>query len=332
VLRLSGLVTWLTYSTHRCKTKNMRVVNDKQDPVEVKSVDLFALISQMFLVSVGVATWVFSPMVMVLSHCRFANPWSKAAGLGGAILALLFLEVPLAQVVLAFVVGLFVADGVERQVKPFQLISQTLAVAMLSALACLVWGAVVQGQALSHFWMNWVTTLVDRVQSGNALQKTVNWAALKDLILFEGPFLYLSATLMTLWISVGAAAHFGWIKEESNLYSSKSLKTFRVPRWVSLVFIVSFVGQLVVTSSYHYVAGGIFRVLSGFMFIQGSVCLALLLEQRKVRSGVRTLIYSMATVLGFYALVGMGIMSPWILRKKNRVSPQILRTNLEEQT
>jgi hypothetical protein len=68
------------------------------------------------------------------------------------------------------------------------------------------------------------------------------------------------------------------------------------------------------------------------MFIQGSVCLALFLEQRRVRRGVRTLIYSMATVLGFYALVGMGIMSPWILRRKNRVSPQILRTNLEEQT
>jgi hypothetical protein len=124
----------------------------------------------------------------------------------------------------------------------------------------------------------------------------------------------------------------GWIKEEGNLYSSKSLKTFKVPRWVSLLFIASFVGQLVVTSNYHYVVGGIFRVLSGFMFIQGSVCLALFLEQRRVRRGVRTLIYSMATVLGFYALVGMGIMSPWILRRKNRVSPQILRTNLEEQT
>lgn len=68
----------------------MQLVNDKPDKTEVKSVDVFALISQMFLVSVGIATWVFAPMVMVFSHCRFTNPWSKLAGLGGAILALLF--------------------------------------------------------------------------------------------------------------------------------------------------------------------------------------------------------------------------------------------------
>ena len=135
----------------------MRVVNDKkQDSTEVKSVDVFALISQMFLVSVGIATWVFSPMVMVLSHCRFTNPWSKLAGLGGAVLALLFLEVPLPQVVIGFVLGLFVADGFERQVKPFHLLSQSLAVALMTALGCLFWAALSENINVAQYWTHWV--------------------------------------------------------------------------------------------------------------------------------------------------------------------------------
>lgn len=309
----------------------MRVVNDKQDPIEVKSVDVFALISQMFLVSVGIATWAFSPLVMILAHCRFSNPWSKAAGLGGAVLALLFLEVPVYQVIIGFVVGLYVADGFNKQVEPFQLISQTVAVALVSALGCLAWGASAVKSSIYDFWVVLVTDWITRFQTGNPLKGSMNWEMVKNLLLFEGPFLYLSATLMATWIAIGVAAHFEWVKDDSNVYSSKALKNFRVPRWISLAFIVAFVGTLLVSSQYQYFIGGIFRVLSGFMFIQGSVCLALLLEHRGVRRGLRTLIYVVACMLGFYALVGMGIMRPWILRKRKGISPQIPNQNLEEQ-
>jgi hypothetical protein len=308
----------------------MRVVNDREDPIEVKSVDIFALISQMFLVSVGVATWVFSPMVMIYSHSRFSNPWSKIASLGGAVLALLFLEVPVSQVVIGFVVGLFVADSVERQVKPFQMLSQSLALALAVALGCVVWGSLTQNKGISEFWMSWVSSLMEKLQVGNPIGQAMNWTALKDLILFEGPFLYLSATLMSIWVALGSAAHFEWFKSSENIYCSGRLKSLQLPRWLNIAFVVSFVSTLVGKPNEQYVLGGIFRVLSGFMFIQGSVCLAVLLQQRNVRKGIRTLIYIVATVLGFYALVGMGIMSPWILRR-NRISPQILKENLEEQ-
>ncbi len=310
----------------------MRVVNDKQDPVEVKSVDIFALISQMFLVSVGIATWVFAPMTMVLSHCRFTNPWSKVSGLGGAILALLFLEVSLAQVVIGFVLSLFVADSLQKEVKPFQLLSQSLAVALVAAAGCLIWGSITENIRVQDFWGRWVAELIEKLKATHALDGAMNIAVIKDLILYEGPFLYLLASLLSIWIAVGAAAHFGWVKEEKSPYSAVSLKAFRVPRWLSLCFIISFALTLVVTSRYQYLVGGVFRVLSGFIFIQGSICLSILLAQRGVRHSVRTFIYCVAVLLGFYALVGMGIMSPWILRKRRGISPQILPNYLEEQT
>lgn len=310
----------------------MRLVNDKQEPIEVKSVDVFALISQMFLVSVGIATGVFSPMVMVLSHCRFNNPWSKVAGVGGAVLAILLLEVPLAQVVIGFVFGLFVADCLQREVKPFHLISQAMAVGLIAAIACLFWGSITQHVTFSEFWGRWVVELIERLKATQAFEATMNWEMIKDLVLYEGPFLYLSALMLSTWIALGAAAHFGWVKEEKSYYSSASLKKLRIPRWLGLCFLASFVATFVIRSHYQYLVGGVFRVLSGFMFIQGSICLSIMLSQRGVRHGLRTLIYCVAVLLGFYALVGMGIMSPWILRKKGGISPQILPNNLEEQT
>ena len=310
----------------------MRLVNDKQETNEVKSVDVFALISQMFLVSVGIATWVFSPMVMVLAHCRFSNPWSKVAGLGGAVLALLFLEVPLSQVVIGFVLGLFVADSLSRQVKPFQLLSQSMAVALVAAVGALVWASFLEKISVGEFWAKWVGDLIEKLKTTQALEGSMNWNLLKELVLYEGPFLYLSAVLLSVWIAIGAAAHFGWIKEEGNSYSATSLKGIRIPRWLNLAFAGSFALTLLVTSDYQYVVGGVFRVLSGLMFVQGSICLSILLTQRGVRHSVRTFIYCVAVLLGFYALVGMGVMSPWILRKRSRISPQILPNNLEEQT
>jgi len=310
----------------------MRLVNDKQEPIEVKSIDIFALISQMFLVSVGIATLVFAPMTMVLSHSRFTNPWSKLAGLGGAVLALVMLEVPLSQVVVGFVFSLFVGDSFHKQVKPFQLLTQALALGLTVAVLGLFWGAVAQHIKPTEFWVQWVGDLIARLRGTSAFEGAVNFELIKDLVIYEGPFLYLSALLLSAWIALGAAAHFGWVTDEKSPYSSNSLRQFSVPKWVAGAFLVSFFLTLTVTSNFQYLVGGIFRVLSGFMFIQGSICLSVMLSQRGVRHGVRTLVYGVAVLLGFYALVGMGIMSPWILRKRRGVSPQISPNNLEEQT
>lgn len=310
----------------------MRLVNDKEEPVEVKSVDLIALISQMFLVALGIATWVFSPMTMVLSHCRFTNPWSKVAGLGGAVLALLLLEVPPAQVVLGFVFGLFVADSLQRQVKPMQLLAQSLLVGLSVAVVALAWSSVTQNIPLGQFWAQWVSDVVEKLKTTQGFEGAMNWVVVKDLLTFEGPFLYLSALLLATWVSIGAAAHFGWVTDGKSPYCATSLRDFRLPKWIGISFIVSFVATMLVKSQFQYLAGGIFRVLSGFMFIQGTICLSIVFSQRGVRRPVRTLVYSVAIVLGFYALVGMGILSPWILRKRREASPQVLSNQLEEQT
>lgn len=309
----------------------MQLVNDKPDKTEVKSVDVFALISQMFLVSVGIATWVFAPMVMVFSHCRFTNPWSKLAGLGGAILALLFLEVSLPQVVIGFVFGLVVADSLSKETKLLHVFFQSLAVALFTAVGCLLWASFTENIKIGDYWVRWVGNLIAQLKTSNVLDKAIDWSLVQDLILYEGPFLYLSASLLSVWIAIGAAAHFGWVKEASP-YSSKALKSFRLPIVFTMAFSIFFAASVVVTSEYRFVVGGLFRVLSGFMFVQGSICLSVLLAQRGVRRGVRTFIFCVAVLLGFYALVGMGVMSPWLLRKKRGISPQILPINLEEQT
>jgi hypothetical protein len=145
---------------------------------------------------------------------------------------------------------------------------------------------------------------------------------MRAIFLYEGPFLYLSGVILSLWLSVGIAAHLGWMAP-GHRYSGEGLRQVRLPAWVSVGFLALFVAAFFGPTRTEHLFGGIFRLAGSIMFVHGSICLSELLSRRVLRPRVRTLIYSLAIILGFYALMGLGVMSPWILRRKQRLEEVI---------
>ena len=80
-----------------------------------------------------------------------------------------------------------------------------------------------------------------------------------------------------------------------------------------------FIGAFFGSQQVQHIFGGAFRLAGAVMFIQGCVSLSQLLARRMVQARSRTLIYSVAILLGFYVLMGMGVISPWLFRKKEKL-------------
>ena len=141
---------------------------------------------------------------------------------------------------------------------------------------------------------------------------------MRAILFYEGPFLYLSAALLSVWLSVGVVAHMGWLPSDHPL-SSEGLRRLRLPRWASFVFLVLFVAAFSSPIKFQYLFSGFFRLAGALMFIQGCVFLSEMLSRKLIQPRARTFIYSAAILIGFYALMGVGAVSPWILRNRKKV-------------
>ncbi len=138
----------------------------------------------------------------------------------------------------------------------------------------------------------------------------------------------LSGAILSFWLSVGVAAHLGWFAP-GHAVSAASLRALRLPGWVSLGFVALFVVTMRAGAGGAGYWGGGFRLVGALVFIQGCVLLSSLMDARQVAPRIRTLVYLVSILLGFYALVGMGVVGPWFFRKQLRVRAALPRT-LEE--
>lgn len=292
----------------------MRVVNDKQETTETKVLDPLSLVTHSILTAFGVLSVVFSPLPMIVAAVRLPEPWSKVAAILGAILALLFFNVEPAVVVMTFVFGLFVADGVSRDVKFWPMLGQAGSVATLVSFVALLICAQWDGVTPLQFWLLLCDGFMTQLQSAIKLQDPLQWDFLRSTLVHEGPFLLLSSVFLSFWLSLGLAAHLGLMKPGSP-YSSEGLRQIRLPMWSSGIFLALFIlVNILSEKGFHWLLG-LYRVSASLMFIAGSVCISQVLARKGTSPRLRTVIYSSLMVLGFPIVVGVGVLGPWFLRK-----------------
>lgn len=306
----------------------MRVINDKEEKTESSDFGFLSLLSHVLLTAFGVATFILSPLPIIFSHMRLVEPWPRLATLFGAVVALLFLDVPVGLVLIAFAFGLYVGDGVAKKTPFWKLFSSSLLLSLTVGFVALLLTASLEHVRFLPYW----TGLIDEgVKGAEAILRTgssFDWNQVRALLLYQGPFLYVAGSILSFWISVGFAAHLGWMNE-SHPYGGNALRSVRLPNWMSILFIGLFVANAFVTSDLFHLVGGVFRVVSAFMFVQGMVTISRTLAMRRIRPFMRSIFYVFSVVLGFYMVVGIGVFSPWILRKKQAEAGVLTRPNEE---
>ena len=298
----------------------MRVVNDNKQEEKTAGNELgfVAVASYSFLTALGIATVILGPLPMILSHIRLSDPWPKVSALLGAVLALALLDVPLPFVILVFVFGLFVSDTFGRVSSFWKLLALAFLVSVGLGVGILLTGAHTDKVSLLAYWGQGVDSLVKDIQSAVTVDKSFKWEMMRALLFYEGPFLYLSAAILSVWLSVGAVAHMGWLTAD-HPFSSESLRRLRLPRWVSIAFLALFVAVFSSPTKFQYLFSGVFRLAGALMFIQGCIFLSEVLSRKMVQPRSRTFIYSAAILIGFYALMGVGVVSPWILKNREKL-------------
>lgn len=310
----------------------MRLVNDNSErgpqspePVNLLSVPLYAL-----LCAVGFSSVILSPFVIILAHRRLPDYWPKVVSILGAIIALVVLEVPLTAVLLSFILGIFVADSVQRQVPLWQLLARSLLLAVALAFLGLVilnqWG---ERQGLAALWLSWVDKVIEQAQRGMVMTPDWDWDQARKILTYQGPFYFLSGCVLSIWLSIGLGAHLSWQKEE-DLYSAKRLRSLRLSvKFIAGIFAL-WVANLLLGNQTHFVLAGVLHLGLMVLFIQGTIVLSIFLDRKQWKRGWRAFVYSVFIFLGFYALVGLGLFSPVLLNNKRR--QESLPAQLSEET
>jgi hypothetical protein len=296
----------------------MRVLNDKGETKESPEIGPFTVVTYALFCALGVSTLLLGPLPILYAHSKMTQPWPKIAALAGAVLALLALDVPLVAVLISFVLGLHLSDAVTRRVPIAQAFGGTLSLAMVLGLAGIAGGAYLQRESLLSFWMSgsdlFVTSLQSQLDSAfPEFSSAFDWTSIRSLVLYEGPFLYLSAVLVSLWVSVGLAAHLNWWPK-NHPYSATNLQKISIPAGLTFLFLLFFVGTVVVPGPEGLLFRGFYRLMSCLFFVQGTVAFSRWMEIRGLRVGTRAIIYTLSILFGFYLLVGMGVVAPWAFR------------------
>lgn len=295
----------------------MRLVNEPNDKKpSVEPVNLFSLPFYALLCGLGFSSVLMSPFAVILVHRRLPEFWPKVVSIAGALIALGFLEVPLPVVLLSFVLAVFVADSIQRQVPFWTLMVRA---GLLSALMGIV-GLIVISRPTGlmevfMFWAQFVDKVIQQARDSQLLMPEWDLNVLRNLLFYQGPFYFLSGCLLSVWFSIGLAAHLKWQPEE-DIYSSQSLRKLRLSHsFVLLAFLVWVGNAFNRTSSQNWIAGFL-HVLFVVLSMQGTILLSTFMAQRGWKNGIRSCVYVSFILVGFYALAGLGLMSPVVFIKK----------------
>jgi len=316
----------------------MRVLNDKlKGDKESTELGLLAVVSQSLFCALGMSTVLMGPLPMIHSHLRMTEPWPKITALLGAVVAMMFLEVPVFPVVVSFVVGLYLANGAYQRTPLFRLLLGALVVGGGVGLLGWIGASYAHHLSLGEYWRQFVDGLIvflqENFQTGLPIAEgDGKWASVRDMLYYQGPFFYLSAILISCWLSLGLAAHIGWWNEK-HPYSSRGLRAIEPSKGLSVAFSMLFLGDLFIDSLAGYVWGGGFRLVTLFVFVQGCLALSRLMQLKQFRPFVRAIIYSLFIVVGFYALVGIGWAYPFFSRNfknQRKVAMPLRPSQMEE--
>jgi hypothetical protein len=298
----------------------VRVLNDRDEKSAPTELGFFAIAAYSLFSSLGIATIFLAPLPMIAAHERLPEPWPKVTALLGALLALTYIQVPVTVVVATFVFALFVADTAKRSPSVWKLLGAGVSLAVfLGAVGFLV-SVQMSGLKPWEFWSNFWESGIAQLQKNLPAegQKSIDWTLLRSFVLHESPFVFVAGSVLSLWVSVGLAAHLGWIPVENKL-SGPNLRAITLPLWLSILFLGLFIAGLFIppnSGGVEHLVNGCLFLVGALMFIQGCIWLSNLMSKRLVAGGTKTFIYSLAIILGFYALLGVGVVSPWLFRRK----------------
>lgn len=300
----------------------MRVLNDRRPENEqAPEMSFFAIAVHGLFTALGILFPVIGPLPMIASHQQLPEPWPKVAALVGSILAMTLLSVPAEVVIPTFVIGVFIADRVGREVSFWRLFASTLSLGLGLAFLGLFLGARARGMAVVPYWEALVNSVVSELKQANtmlALNPKFDWDMARRALIGSGPLFALSALVTSFWVSVGLSAHLGFIARPGHPYSGTELRKLRFPNWISLLFVSVFIADRFHLTGEWVVLPGVLAVLGSVMFIQGTILMSDLFARRAIQGGVRTLLYCLM-VLNVYAVVGLGVVSPWFLRRRSKL-------------
>lgn len=295
----------------------MRVVNDQKDKnPKGDSVSLLSLPFYALLCGLGFSSLLMSPFAVILVHRRLPDYWPKVVSISGALIALLLLEVPLPVVLLSFVLAVFVADSIQRQVPVWTLMVRTAALtSILGVIGLAVASQSTDLTQLSSIWSLFVDKVIQQVQLNNLLMPGWDLAMVRNLLFYQGPFYFVSGCLLSAWFSIGLAAHLKW-QPEKDAYSSQSLRTLNLPWAMSLLVLVIWGANAFNRTPSASVIAGLLHTFFVVFSMQGTIVLSRFMSLKGWKGGFRVFAYLGFWIVGFYALVGLGLMSPLVFIKK----------------
>lgn len=310
----------------------MRVLNDQEEKQGASEpVSFFALLFYGLICALGFSSIFMSPFSLILAHRRLPDFWPKVAAIGGALLALLFLEVPPHILVFIFIFSVFVADGIQKQVSLWKLLTLSgCLVFTLGLLGLAIVSGSIEPSELISTWSSFVDKVIQQAQENGLFKSEVDWTQLRQVLFYQGPFYFVSGALLSVWFGIGLAAHFRW-QDDSDAYSAESLRKLQLPVWTSFIVLGLWGLSLLKVGGFSYLGAGLSQFGFLALSIQGTLLLSLFLKQKQWRAGIRALIYSLFIFIGFYALVGLGLMSPMILIRKKRLeknTPEVLKESV----
>jgi hypothetical protein len=154
--------------------------------------------------------------------------------------------------------------------------------------------------------------LVVQAQSSFQSGVQVDWLLLEKVFLYEAPFLLAALCWMSCWISFGLAIHFRLLGETAVFFGKNLRKSLR-GSFLAVAFAGAAYAVAILVPLPFYLAGSL-RLSGCFLAVLGTVCLSDILNRRKVSKNGRTWVYALSVLFGFYALVALGVVSPWYFR------------------
>lgn len=306
----------------------MRLVNDNIKPKETAEVNLFEVFTHVLFCAFGLSTLFFSPLPMLNAQIKLEEPWPKVSILFGSVVALLFLDVPLFPVLVSFVAGMFLVSSLSLKANQhtniWRILIQYLLVVFLVSSIYLLGASYLKSLSVLEYWTETIEWLITHLQaqfSESASFREFDWGSVRNLLFKEGFFLFLTFSLISAWVSMGMAAHFEWWKNK-DAFSGDGLRKIKPSLLLSGLFFLLLFFKLFFSPNWNAYLNGFYRLIMAFLFIQGTVAFSIILKEKKAKPAFRTVLYSLLTLMGFYAVVGMGAISPLIRKRKNKNTQQ----------
>ncbi len=298
----------------------MRVINDRNEKETSQQFDFFAVFAQTVMIACGFISVIFGPLAILGSYARMTDPWPKVTALAGAIFAVVLFQTNPIVAAILFVFSLFVADTAWNGLSLPKLILGTMAVAVGALGIAIIFQAEQNGLGVGEYARQKVAQFgsysFDMYKSmGIPKELTV----IREEIIYQGPFQYVSVMLFAMLVSVGCASHLRWFPE-AHTYNANKLRKFSFPTWMSLAFVFTMIltGPFV-SSKAQRLSVGVLYVIGSLMFFQGMIVISRYLSYRNVQPRSRTVLYSLASVPCVLFTVALGVLNPWLPRRANRL-------------